>query len=52
MIDSVRREALAKVDELISKIQSLESFSKIQGDKSSSYKTTTNIKQVVKTQTI
>lgn len=35
MIDSVRREALAKVDELISKIQSLESFSKIQGDKSS-----------------
>ena len=35
MIEAVKNEALSKVDELIKKIQSLESFAKIQGDKSS-----------------
>jgi hypothetical protein len=34
MIESVKNEALSKVDELIKKIQSLESFTKIKGDKS------------------
>ena len=35
MIEAVKNEALSKVDELIKKIQTLESFAKIKGDKSS-----------------
>lgn len=35
MIETVKSEALSKIDELITKIQSLESFLKIEGDKSS-----------------
>lgn len=44
MIESVKNEALAKVDELIVKIQSLEEFSKIEGDKSSVIRPLQNIK--------
>ena len=44
MIESVKNEALAKVDELIAKIQSLEEFSKIDGDKSSVIRPLQNIK--------
>ena len=44
MIESVKNNALSKVDELIVKIQSLESFSKIEGDKSSVIRPLQNIK--------
>jgi hypothetical protein len=44
MIESVKNEALAKVDELIAKIQSLEEFTKIEGDKSSVIRPLQNIK--------
>ena len=44
VIESVKNNALSKVDELIVKIQSLESFSKIEGDKSSVIRPLQNIK--------
>ena len=44
MIESVKNEALSKVDELIVKIQSLEEFTKIEGDKSSVIRPLQNIK--------
>ncbi len=44
MIEDVKKQALIKIDELISQIQLLELFSKIQGDKSSVIKPILNIK--------
>ncbi|MDN5081974.1 BREX system P-loop protein BrxC [Aliarcobacter butzleri] len=44
MIENVKKQALIKIDELITQIQSLDLFSKIQGDKSSVIKPILNIK--------